>query len=346
MKILAEISTKDRYFTTLPLTIQSICTQVRTPDKLLIIDDGEQIDLRQIPLYKHLFSLLDRKGIKWEVIFGSRKGQHINHEVAQEIAIKDGFDAVWRVDDDEVPESRVLKELENTLFSSTYIGAVAGMVLDPMSDPVSMKDCGVLISEIDTKPNIQWATTDIEAKSKLIDVDHLYSSFLYKVGIAHYNQNLSTVAHREETLFSYEIKRSGKRLVVDPMITTWHLRNSEGGIRSKGNDASMWEHDENIFKKRINGIDFGRHNKIIVLDNGMGDHMVFKKILPEIQKKYQNIVIFCCYPEIFKEESVRTDSIQEAKYILGNIEPYNIYRKMDEWSWKSEMIDAFRKMYI
>jgi predicted O-methyltransferase YrrM len=70
--VAAEISTKDRYNTTLPLAIYAIASQTVKVDKLIIFDDGEQIDLRAVPLYAHLFALLQRKGIPWFVNFGNK----------------------------------------------------------------------------------------------------------------------------------------------------------------------------------------------------------------------------------------------------------------------------------
>jgi hypothetical protein len=51
-------------------------------------------------------------------------------------------------------------------------------------------------------------------------------------------------------------------------------------------------------------------------------------------------MIFSCYPEI-----VPGRSIGEARQLLGDIERYNIYRKMDEWNWTGSLENAFRKMY-
>ena len=39
-------------------------------------------------------------------------------------------------------------------------------------------------------------------------------------------------------------------------------------------------------------------------------------------------------------------SLAEAHALFGNLEQYNIYRKMAEWNWKGTLEDAFRKMYL
>jgi hypothetical protein len=69
----------------------------------------------------------------------------------------------------------------------------------------------------------------------------------------------------------------------------------------------------------------------------MGDHIVFKHVLPDVK----NPVVFSCYPEIIPGRS-----IQEAKDMFGDIEQFNIYRKMDEWQWTASLEAAFRKLYI
>jgi hypothetical protein len=63
MSVTAYISTKDRYYTTLPIAIMSIAMQTVRPDKFILYDDGEQKDLRKEKLYSNLFSVLDDKKI-------------------------------------------------------------------------------------------------------------------------------------------------------------------------------------------------------------------------------------------------------------------------------------------
>lgn len=68
--VLATVSTRGRYHTTLPLALMGIINQSRLPDKLVIFDDNEtKTDLREIPTYKHIFQTLDKKLIAWEVIY-------------------------------------------------------------------------------------------------------------------------------------------------------------------------------------------------------------------------------------------------------------------------------------
>jgi hypothetical protein len=95
----------------------------------------------------------------------------------------------------------------------------------------------------------------------------------------------------------------------------------------------MFAHDEQIFVNTMAHKD----KTVVVLDNGMGDHIVFKHVLPDIK----NPVVFGCYPEI-----VPCRSIAEARSLFGDIDMFNIYAKMDRWKWKASLESAYRKLYL
>ncbi len=320
MRVLCSISTKNRYDTFLPLAIQSVINQTRLPDKLVIFDDNDNPkDIREDVKYKYLLSVLDKKQISWEVIFGAKKGQHHNHQIANTF----GYDWVWRVDDDNSPEQNVLENLCS--YIADDVGAIGGSVLTTEWGIKPVSATGK-IENLDSEPNIQWGVIN-----ELKEVDHLHCSFLYRAGIVDYNLGLSKVAHREETLFTYQLKQKGYKNLVVPNTITWHAKSSTGGIRSD-NIKELYDHDEYIFRNIL-----GLENKtIVVLDCGMGDHIVFKHVLPHIK----NPVVFSCYPNIIPGRS-----IAEAQRLYGDISSYNIYRKMDDWKWKDSLEKAFRKMY-
>ena len=75
----------------------------------------------------------------------------------------------------------------------------------------------------------------------------------------------------------------------------------------------------------------------MVLNSGLGDHIVFSHVLPSIA----NPLVFTCYPEI-----VQGKSIAEAQALFGDIDQWNIYKKMDQWNWKDSLEDAYRKLYL
>ena len=318
MSILCSISTRGRYDTTLPLTIMSVILQTKKPDKLLILDDNDEpIDLRQKQHYDYMFKMLENKGIEWGVVFGERKGQHYNHQKANKL----GYDWVWRLDDDTIAEPDVLEKLFAQTLSDN-VGAVGGSILTPPINEGVISTATGLIDRINDEGNVQWGYIPFTK-----EVDHLHCSFLYRAGIVDYNLSLSKAAHREETLFSYGLKKAGYKVLVTPCVT-WHLRNSTGGIRNYNHD--FFHRDDKLFQYR--------DRTIVVLDCGMGDHIVFKKVLPEID----NPLVFTCYPDI-----VPGQGLAEAQQLLGdNYGEYNIYGKMDKWNWTGSLEEAFREMYV
>jgi hypothetical protein len=305
----------------LPLVIQAIANQTRKPDKLIIFDDNDNPkDMRNEFLYHHLFWLLNSKKIEWEWLFADKKGQHHIHQRANTM----GYEWVWRCDDDAIPESNVLENL--TSYIQDDIGAIGGSVINPPNPPTYLQATG-LLQNVDVEPNLQWGLI-----KQPFFVEHLYSTFLYRAGIHDYNLGLSRVAHREETMFSYGLFQKGYKLLVVPDAITWHLKNPQGGIRDN-QKQEMFDHDEQIFK---NVVGF-RNKTIVVLNNGLGDHIVFSKILPEIP----NPIVYGCYPEV-----IPCKSIAEAQVLFGDLDQWNIYKKMAEWNWQDSLENAFRKLYL
>jgi GT2 family glycosyltransferase len=263
--------------------------------------------------------MLSECGISWEWLYAEKKGQHHNHQRANHM----GFKWVWRLDDDTIADSNVLQTLYIHANANENVGAVGGSVLTPPS--MGEVNATGKIEDIYSEPNLQWGR--IKQKK---EVDHLHCSFLYRAGVADYCLSLSRIAHREETLFTYELVKKGYKNYVVPEAITWHLKNKVGGIRDGVHE--MFEHDERIFQNIMNFKD----QTIVILDCGMGDHIVFKKILPYIK----NPVLFTCYPEIIPGRS-----IAEAQALFGEINEYNVYAHMDRWNWTGSLEDAFKKFY-
>jgi hypothetical protein len=319
--VLCSIATRGRYQTTLPLALNAIINQTKLPDKLVIFDDNDEPeDVRNNNIYQHLFSIMDYKGIKWEWVYAAKKGQHHIHQLANRM----GYDWVWRVDDDAIPEPNVLAELYSWINDD--VGAIGGAILTLPVNPDTSNNTGK-IEDIDKEPNIQWA----EIK-KLKEIEHLHCSFLYRAGVHDYNLGLSRVAHREETLFTYGLYLKGYKILAAPHANTWHLKNPQGGIRSESNQQ-LYHHDELIFRNTLAYKD----KKIVVLNVGMGDHIVFKNVLKDIT----NAEVFTCFPDI-----VPGRPISEAMSLFGDIDQWSIYKKMAEWNWTDSLEKAFRKLYL
>jgi glycosyltransferase involved in cell wall biosynthesis len=345
--VTAVISTKNRYHTTLPLVVLSAINQSHQIDRLIIFDDGDHKDLREDPLWKNIFTSISVKGIDWEMVFSPGKGQVLNHQKSIEMCKTDW---IWRLDDDNYAEYNVLEELLAAADEKT--GAVGGLVLDPKMSP----KCDLAsnkIEDIYLGLNEQWfksgrsGYTD-KPGGNSYEVDHLYSTFIYRKNAAThgYCPDLSVVGHREETIFTYEMKRAGWKIKINPSATTWHYKNSDGGIRTF-KDPDLWAWDDTVlaYKMKKWGIQ-ARKPKMVVLDSGLGDHLAFKNILPELKAKYKDIILAICYPEVFEDEKdCQIVSIDAAK-AMGPIDEYNVYKKMWDWDHKISMVDAYRRIYL
>ena len=314
------MATRGRYHTTLPLVLNAVINQTKRPDKLVVFDDNDEPqDMREETMYRYFFQMLDVKGIPWEWQFADKKGQHHIHQRANLM----GFDWVWRVDDDAIPEPDVLEQLFS--YTGKDVGAVGGSILTPPYMPDTGKVTGK-VDSIDSEPNIQWGMVQRETL-----VEHLHCSFLYRAGVQDYNLGLSRVAHREETLFTYNLFRRGYKILAVPGAVTWHMKNPDGGIRMEKN-KDLYAHDEQIFRNVLQC----RDKTVVVLNCGLGDHIVFSHVLPSVR----NAEVFTCYPEV-----VPGRSIAQAQQLFGDLGPYNIYAKMDQWGWKGSLEDAFRRLY-
>ena len=334
------VSTKNRYFSTLPHTILAVCQQTYKPKKFIIFDDGEHRDLQKDVLYSHLFSLISYYGINWEVVFASGRGQVHNHIASIK---KAETEWIWRLDDDNVPEHDVLEKLIKNI--DVTVGAIGGLVITSNSIRQLPYNASNKIGDIYTGINEQWF---LHPNTKPKEVDHLYSSFIYRKSLAEYCADLSPVGHREETMMTYGIKLKGFKNILDPSAKTWHFRNPDGGIRSY-NDQNHYAHDERIFSLKlaewnVKPTDYA----YVVLDNGLGDHYAFKKVLPEyLQKnKDKKLIIFACFPEAFEDiQDIQLASIADAKNSFENIDNYSLYKWLIDNNWKGNLPDAYRGLY-
>lgn len=349
-KVTCGIPTKGRY-DTLSNTLLSIIFQTMPPSEIIIVDDNEDAkDLREIRTYQSLFQLMNDYKITWRVIFGRHLGQHHSHQMVQEEA---KYPIVWRIDDDEIAEKNVLQGLLD--YFSDDVGAIGGLVPQNCPAPPLPPNAANIISDLNA-PNIQWfehprdkalvgdTGVMIGVRPEIREVDHLTSSFIYRKGIAKYELGLSRAAFREETLFTYELKRKGFKLLVNPNVITWHFRGE-----NRHSNTQDWENDDKFFQEKLRewGI-LESQSKTIVLDCGIGDELIVATLIPELKKKYGKLVIACCHNPVFEDfqgEDVQLISIADAKQRLGSIDHLNIYRNMIDWNWKDSLEGAFRKLY-
>ena len=247
LSVTATISTLNRANTTLPLVLMGVVGQTVAPDRLVLFDDGREPKLAEHPVLSHIFRLFERRNIAWEVIPGQQSGQTVNHQAALDMCTTD---CIWRLDDDSVAEAQVLEILLGHLAAGMSVGAVGGLVLNPkrtLSVPAGERFNQ--IEDVLTTPNIQWC----DQPPAIHLVDHLYSTFLYRVrAAAHgYCQELSVVGHREETIFTYEMKRAGWDILVDTSARLWDMQQPSGGTRLFADREDLFEHNEAVFMRKL-----------------------------------------------------------------------------------------------
>lgn len=150
-------------------------------------------------------------------------------------------------------------------------------------------------------------------------------------------------------MFSHQIKRAGYKLLVTPDALTWHFREGTGGIRSY-TDGSLWARDEQVFKAQLAAWGVRpREHKIIVLNNGLGDHIVFRSIVGEVVAKNpdKRIILAACYPEVFEgDPRVTLCSIADVNAAFGDLSHWDIYKFCEERHWRASLADAFKAMYL
>ncbi len=346
LTVTAEIATRGRYETTLPMAISAVLNQTRKPEKLVIYNDGELQGLETVePFVSLLRMAIDNLGIQWTVYATGQKGQVYCHQHALDDA---QTDLIWRTDDDEIPEPNCLENLLAEMKDG--VGAVGGLVHHPGEIVALPNFVDGSLGDVTRGTNLSWYSWNGGPR----ETEHLYSTFLYRVESARkaggYCKALSAAGHREETMFSHSIKRAGYSLVVTPNAKTWHLRQPSGGIRTF-TDTSLWERDEVIFQEYLRTVGHVKEDQhLCILDSGLGDHLLFRGLLvDEFMRKHpdKKWLIACCYPEVLDNiPNVTIISIAEAKLIVGD--KYSSY-SLFEYGWHHgngrHVLDVMREFY-
>ncbi len=342
--VTVEVSTLNRYFTTLPMTLASIAMQTWKPDRLVIYDDGEQNELREVEPYTSIFRMLNDLEIPFETFKTPRKGLAANHQHALETCTTD---FCLRVDDDHILEPRTIEVLMRHMTEDDKVGAVAPLVhhpghVQPLPENVKGK-----VEDIFNGVNVQWYSWNSGPR----ETEHLYSCYLYRVKAAKEAggyPTLSPVSFREDSWFSMKIARAGYKLIVTPYTKVHHLQQGTGGVRAFS-DGSLWAQDDAKFREWLASCGVEDNSpKLIVLDCGIGDHWAAKSVLPELKARHKErgLTIAISHVGILEDEGVPLISIGEAQQRLGARFPdSNLYAWMARNNWNRPMTEAMLEFW-
>lgn len=359
MKVTAYTSTRGRTLTSLPLCIMSLCHQTRLPDDIWIYDDtdyntpefgGKAPDWRDHWLWKHIFSIMQIKGIQWKWNFGAGKGQVLNHQRA---LMESDADFIWRVDDDNYAEPNVLETLLKYYEQDTQkqIGAIGQNVwhadrgLSPAPSFARNKMTKGIYHQV-----IEWFVFP-DANER--EAEHLYSTFLYRreagLKAGGYPMDLSPVGHHEETIFSHKIFRAGYKLLVTPHCKLWHLRNPDGGIRAYTTEW-LWKKDQETQDKYMAEWGYNdKETKFIYATAGIGDAYALRDIINELAEPWKvdhDVVVVYNHPEIWADfDDLQKIANWELTSFMGKPpETADVYAYMHGHPGIS-LRDAYRGMY-
>ncbi|MEK6832919.1 MAG: glycosyltransferase [Nanoarchaeota archaeon] len=249
------IPTKDRRQYLCSLLSSLLCQTYKLWNLIIVCDDKDESIITDTTI-QSLLSAIRVGNHSVLMIRGNRKGPHFSHQKALESA---NSDLIFRIDDDCILHPECLDILKSYFISDVgcRIGAVGPLVLSGGKNENEQK-CPVGYEEMsgfsgkafDPKPNLQ---TYIGCGNGYdMEVEHLYSSFMYRKecakGVGGYCLDYSKAGFREETDLTYRMKLSGWKLLVVPSAKIYHLSAPYGGVRDIDNE--YFKSDDQLYKKR------------------------------------------------------------------------------------------------
>jgi len=226
----------------------SIINQTYLPEEIILVDDNEKKEFYDIPIYKNILKLLKLKNIRFSYFFGKSLG--LVHAI--QIALENTkTEFVFKVDDDNILDNKVLETLYKDIISDDNVGATSCLILENeefLNRPIQQN----VLDDVYNKMEDIYATYNIQMcgaqDNKIKKVEHLYSNYIFRKEIVNsYPLEFSPASHREDTVFSYEIYRKGYTLSVNPNGIMWHLH-SDGGNRLHNKDNNK-KNDELFVEK-------------------------------------------------------------------------------------------------
>ena len=273
LSVAIAIPTRDRP-QSLARLLDSIGRQTVLPDRILIVDDNLAPGQVTVP----------RLGVPVDIIRGPRRGPARAHQVA---LIHSREDLILRLDDDLVLESPdFVERLYRVMCDDPKVGAVGG-VYPPSPSPLRRGYAGRGLRRTGPQPgdNEEVAIERIGGsaslttggggysltiggmlrgedsaqfyrwnEARLVEAEHLYSSFMYRreaaLAIGGFATCYSDQAHREETDFTHRLYLARWKLLVDTGAVARHEQASSGGLRAVAREE-LRRADEVLFLERL-----------------------------------------------------------------------------------------------
>ena len=332
--ITAVVPTKNRYETTLPITLSHILCQTVKPNELIVFDDNEEPkDIREWETIGSILKMYEQAGIQWYWLFSKRVGAWASHLESIKQAKSD---FIWRVDDDCFPSPDVLEKLVSHVDDS--VAAVGGSVLH-LGKPYTNKPLGFTnkLAFIDSLPNAQWFNV-----TEVTEAEHLYSTFIYRreAALDIDFPELSNKSFREETILSVHLSTKGKLLVV-PAVT-YHAM-AKGGIRSDDNNSiEKFNSDQQKYEQFLEKIGKKPKGKLFVAANGKGD----SENLLEVVRQYDgDAIIFSVENAVDVFDGYEVYNSFDSKNLGIDFSKYNLYEWMAQKNWNKSVLEAYKEVY-
>lgn len=263
-RVLVEVCTRDRQEYVATLLVSLLNQTFKEWDLLIQVDDSDESILANYQI-KSLLTRANHEGHGTRMIRSHRQGPHIAHDRSLQMAKDDPnykYKLVCRVDDDIYLTSTYLEKLFGMFLEDNEIAAVGGVYPDPKrSDREQMAPNGYekdieYAGKVDH--NVPWPyICNYPAGTTPRPVEHLYSSFMYRVeaavAIGGYCRKFSQIGHREESDFSYRFHLAGWKLYLHPEAKGYHFCAPAGGIRADNiiDKRKLSESDHKIYSRRL-----------------------------------------------------------------------------------------------
>jgi hypothetical protein len=331
--------------------LSAIANQTKKPKQVIITDDTPDwnpANISQSPIWMPLLKYMQYAGIAWVWEPGGGKGPQHNAKKVEDLKSK----YIWKLTEYTIPAPNVLETLLSNM-KDPKVGAVGGTLgvdvlvksenPNPVNDPIFLH-----------KNNAQFSLINQE-KSFSDGIGFLDKTYLYRNNTTSQYFTLSKVGNLCDIGLTYNIKKAGYKLVIDPkalniFIPIQHEMTENDNwlaIDDESKIASLL--DPRPMSKRVEEWEEQNGGKLVILQNGLGDHFAFKKALPNIQKPGEKINLLCNFKWVFEDcKDLNFISREELPFTIDK-QWFNIYGFMRHFAKKgtilklSEALETFFK---